>query len=138
MPFMRVWFTWNQRVSAVCAWESCQLLLDAPSKCVQGVLTYEGTPSRRFRWHPECYIAQGLEYLEENPPVDQERGHRSNKNFSPAQQLERHALAAKKSRLKKLKESAIEQGFWWRMRSIDEEIRVIERVMDTMESEPIS
>jgi hypothetical protein len=102
------------------------------------VLTYEGTPSRRFRWHPECYITQGLQYLEDNPPVPQERGHRTNKHFTPEQQQHRHAMAAKKSRLKKLKIEAIEQGFWWRMKSLDSEIRDIQELIDAMESEPIS
>lgn len=135
MPFMNVWFVWNQRTSATCAWEGCQELLGTIEPAVQGVLSYGSGPSRRFRWHPHCYIAQGLAFLEENPPALQSRGHRTNKHFNPEQQKHRHALIAKKSRVKRLKTRAVENGFWWKMHSLEAQIKGIDDMLDSMEAE---
>jgi hypothetical protein len=134
MPNMRVWFVWNQRTSAVCAWEGCGEVIGTVEPCVQGVLSYEGTPSRRFRWHPQCYVDQGLAYLKDHPPLEQARGHRTNRHFSSEQQQYRHALVAKKSRIKKLKGQAVEHGFWWKMKSLEEATRAIDLLLEAMEN----
>jgi hypothetical protein len=133
MPNMRVWFVWNQRTSAVCAWEGCEEVIGTVEPCVQGVLSYEGTPSRRFRWHPQCYVDQGLAYLKDNPPRERVRGHRTTKRFSLEQQHYRHVLIAKKSRIKKLKEQAVEHGFWWKMKTLEENIRALDQMLEAME-----
>jgi hypothetical protein len=130
MPYMRVWFVWNMRTSAACA--HCEKVFGVPESCVQGVLSYEGIPSRRFRWHPQCYVTQGLQYLEDNPPVEGPRGRKPSLNLSKEQQKLRHALVARKSRIKKQKEQAIESGYWWKLRLLEHTIRELNNQIEAM------
>ena len=68
---MDIWFKWCQKPGgATCNW--CEKTIERATPMVVTRLWRKGDENSR-RWnitkyyHPECYLAQGLDYLERNP-----------------------------------------------------------------------
>lgn len=68
---MDVWFSWCHR-KATCPW--CNKPIEKATPMVVKKLWRKGDPDSRkfnlwFYYHPECYLAEGLDYLKMNPYV---------------------------------------------------------------------
>ncbi len=70
---MNVWITWCKR-RAVCKWCSELIVVGKPIvKCVR----YKSKDNRmtvRLYFHPQCWLDNGLHYLEENPYTPSQKG----------------------------------------------------------------
>lgn len=93
---MDVWMQWNKQ-KGYCA--SCKELLTAGEAIVRGKLWQKGHHSYWFKWHPQCWITAGLEYLEVHPYAPPKRGGSRALKLAPETQrvrfliLCRHAAA---------------------------------------------
>jgi len=68
---MDVWFTWCKR-TAKCKWCEKPILVATPM--VMKRLWRKGNPDSRkinltFYYHPQCSLAEGMDYLEQHPYV---------------------------------------------------------------------
>jgi len=68
---MDIWFTWCRRRAAC---DYCDEVIEVATPMVTGKIWRKGNPNTRkwnirLYWHPKCYMAQGMQYLKDNPYV---------------------------------------------------------------------
>ena len=119
-----IWFAWLRK-QAHCDW--CELSIEAGMKIVRGsFLSKKRGWVRKCIWHPQCYIAQGEAYLEENPYMPQLGGPGRQPFLSCLDRetrKQRHALLVKAHRIRKNKRLIAGLQLWWRMEELDEELK---------------
>ena len=102
---MDVWFTWCQR-RAKCRW--CEQPIEKGKPMVITKLWRKGDENSR-KWnitnyyHPECYLAQGMDYLERNPYSPRGNRGKPKLQLSEEDRRKRYLLLRKKAALEQRK-----------------------------------
>jgi hypothetical protein len=135
---MLIWWKWLNR-QAKCQWDSD--MMDKGSPVVVGSLRTNRGYYIRMYWHPECYLKQGMDYLESIPyePTTRSPGPgRPAIDLSHTDRLKRRALIVKFSRLRDRREEVAELGLLWMLDKLDKTAWVIMAEMKTLGGVPTS
>jgi hypothetical protein len=121
---MHIRMSWLRR-QALCAWVDCSLYIESGEPTVRGTI-YKNNMRHTFIWHPQCYIQQGMVYLNAHPYEAQEGGPgRKALDLTEDQKRKRHNLLAKAHRLRKQRVDVIERGWFWKLDYLGEDYRKV-------------
>lgn len=100
-----VYMTWCYR-QAICPWCNLPILVRTPE--VNVFFWNKGNPERRGynykkHYHPDCWVAQGLDYLRMNPYIPRKGAKPRLTKLTPEQKRKRYLLLRKKASLEQRK-----------------------------------
>ena len=114
-------FSWLQR-RAQCAAKCDNATMEAGTAIVRTTVFKLG---RRYSFlqHPDCYVRQGLAYLEQHPFVPHPGGPgRKKLKLDPETRRLRRNLHAKAVYLRKERREAINKGWWWKVEILNSDM----------------
>ena len=118
---MQIWGSYIRRKSN-CAFVECSDLIQAGDVVVRGKRFRNDGKSHRFAWHPQCYIDQLIQYVQQTEfsPMPSGPG-RPKLDLSTEDKRKRRNLLARAYNLRKEKEIVVKYGIWSRFSVIEKQ-----------------